>query len=255
MAAGGTRPGFTNEPRGLEQPLSWILTPDSKAAIAETAGKAAGARWRREACAETTSSWLRGRINGWAAGRTRDCGRGADRENPSACSGARGADRGPRPGGVCHAHSLRLGGNVEPSTELTSPEAPGRRPYSRSYRMFPLNLTFQQEQRGAVRQCRGAGSAPGRSEATLRPFPARLQARKLQRELPLREGCGAAESAAQFLRIALKMGFLMLPSFLGSTTSDTSNRFEISSSFSLTWTPHQTTWIVILKTQINTLII
>lgn len=33
---------------------------------------------------------------------------------------------------------------MEPSTELTSPEHPGRRPYSRSYRMFPLNLTFQQ---------------------------------------------------------------------------------------------------------------
>ena len=119
----------------------------------------------------------------------------------------------------------------------------------------PLELNIPAEQRGAVRQCRGAGSAPGRSEATLRPFPARLQARKLQLELPLREGCGAPESAAQFLQIALKMGFLMLPSFLGSTTSDTSNRFEISSSFSLTWTPHQTTWIVILKTQINTLII
>ena len=74
----------------------------------------------------------------------RDCGRGAELENPGVCSGARGADRGPRAGGVCHAHSLRLGGNVEPSTELTSPEHPGRRPYSRSYRMFPLNLTFQQ---------------------------------------------------------------------------------------------------------------
>ncbi|CAI9172263.1 unnamed protein product [Rangifer tarandus platyrhynchus] len=95
-----------------------------------------------------------------------------------------------RRGGVYHAHSLRLGGNVEPSPELTSPEAPGRRPCSLSYRMFPLNLTFQKEQRGAVRQCRGAGSAPGRSEAMLRPFPARLQARKLQRELP-RFGRGA----------------------------------------------------------------
>lgn len=79
---------------------------------------------------------------------------------------------------------------MEPSPELTSPEAPGRRSCSLSYRMFPLNLTFHKEQRGAVRQRRGAGSAPGRSEATLRPFPARLQARKLQRELP-RFGRGA----------------------------------------------------------------
>lgn len=118
MAAGGTRPGLTDKPRGLEQPLSWILTPETKAAIAETAGKSAGARWRREACAETTSSWLRGRINGRAAGRTPDCGRGAERENPGACSGAHGADRGPRAGECVTLTHSDLEGTWSPAQSL-----------------------------------------------------------------------------------------------------------------------------------------
>lgn len=62
---------------------------------------------------------------------------------------------------------------MEPSTELTSPEAPGRRPWSRSYRMFPLNLTFQQEQEkccSPVPRCR-VSSGPVRSHALAFPCP------------------------------------------------------------------------------------
>lgn len=81
-AAGLGWRGLTEKPRGLEQPLGWILTPETRAAVAEPAGRAAGARWRREACAETTSVWLRGRANGPAAGRARHCGRGRGTREP-----------------------------------------------------------------------------------------------------------------------------------------------------------------------------
>ena len=84
VAMGGGRAGKDSprSPEALSNPYAGSSRQKLKLQLQQQQGGMQALAGDREACAETTGSWLRWRTNRPAAGRTRDCGRGRGGRKP-----------------------------------------------------------------------------------------------------------------------------------------------------------------------------